>query len=139
MSSPQPARRPLLFAATALAALSCSEPAPPAGGAELFAKHCASCHGASGAGDGPLAAELRVAPANLRGIARRNGGKFDEDAVARTIDGRRAVAAHGPRDMPVWGDEFESEFAAEGAPRPAATAVLRAQLLTDYLKTLQDE
>jgi mono/diheme cytochrome c family protein len=131
--------RATVVAAAALSALACSETAsPPPGGEALFAQHCASCHGASGAGDGPLAAELRVAPANLRTIAKRNGGRFDEDAVLRTIDGRRAVAAHGPRDMPVWGELFESEFAAEGAPRPAVTSVMRAQLLTDYVRTLQD-
>ncbi len=122
----------------ACAALACSEPQPPAGGAALFAEHCASCHGANGAGEGPLAADQAVKPANLRTIASRNGGRFDDDAVLRAIDGRRAVAAHGPRDMPVWGDVFESEFAAEGAPRPAATSVMRAQLLADYLKTLQE-
>jgi mono/diheme cytochrome c family protein len=123
----------------ASAALACSEPAAPVGGAELFAKHCATCHGLGGAGDGPYASELVVKPANLRKIASRNGGKFDDDTVMRTIDGRRAVAAHGPRDMPVWGDVFESEFVAEGTPRPAATSLMRAQLLTDYVKTLQDE
>ena len=122
----------------AFAALACGESAPPAGGETLFARHCASCHGASGAGDGPLAAELRVPPANLRTIARRNGGRFDEQAVLRTIDGRRAVAAHGPRDMPVWGELFESEFASEGTPRPAATSLMRAQLLADYVRTLQE-
>ncbi len=123
----------------ACAALACSEPSPPAGGAELFAKHCATCHGASGAGDGPYAADLAVKPANLRTIATRSGGRFDDDAVLRVIDGRGAVAAHGPRDMPVWGDLFESEFAAEGTPRPATTSLMRAQLLADYVKTLQDE
>ena len=28
--------------------------------------------------------------------------------------------------------------AAEGTPRPAVTSVMRAQLLTDYVRTLQD-
>src|SRR5690606_10381134 len=31
-------------------------------GARLYASHCASCHGAQGAGDGPLAASLDPAP-----------------------------------------------------------------------------
>ncbi len=31
-------------------------------GKEIFGQHCASCHGAQGAGDGPLAAGLRPAP-----------------------------------------------------------------------------
>jgi hypothetical protein len=55
------------------------------------------------------------------------------------IDGRRAVAAHGPRDMPVWAEVFETEFEAGGAPRPQATALERSRLLADYLRTLQAE
>jgi copper transport protein len=34
-------------------------------GAELYAENCASCHGADGKGDGPLAATLAPPPANL--------------------------------------------------------------------------
>jgi mono/diheme cytochrome c family protein len=116
----------------------CERPEPPVGGALLFENHCAACHGARGAGDGPLAAELRTPPANLRGIARRNAGKFDEAAVMATIDGRRAVAAHGPREMPVWGEQFESELENEDVPRPRVSALERSRLLTDYVRTLQD-
>jgi len=36
-----------------------------AAGAELFAAHCVSCHGATGHGDGPLARGLRLPPADL--------------------------------------------------------------------------
>jgi mono/diheme cytochrome c family protein len=36
-----------------------------AGGAALFAKNCAMCHGAEGRGDGKLAKSLPVPPANL--------------------------------------------------------------------------
>jgi putative copper export protein/mono/diheme cytochrome c family protein len=36
-----------------------------AAGAALYPKHCAVCHGATGAGDGPLAKTLPVTPANL--------------------------------------------------------------------------
>jgi len=117
--------------------LGCERPPPPTGGAELFAKHCAACHGSGGGGDGPLAAELAVPPANLRTIRERHG-EFDESFVLSTIDGRRAVAAHGPREMPVWGDVFASELTARRVPRPQATALMRAQLLTDYIRTLQE-
>jgi mono/diheme cytochrome c family protein len=34
-------------------------------GRELFLDHCAYCHGAEGRGDGPAAADLRPAPADL--------------------------------------------------------------------------
>lgn len=36
-----------------------------AGGARLFAKHCASCHGAAGHGDGPQANSLPIRPLDL--------------------------------------------------------------------------
>ena len=33
----------------------------------MFAQHCAACHGADGRGDGPAAAALDPAPADLAG------------------------------------------------------------------------
>ncbi len=122
-----------------IAPLACERPEPAATGADLFRRHCAACHGTLADGRGPLAADLRTPPANLRRLAQRNGGKFDEAAVMEAIDGRRAIAAHGPRDMPVWGAVFESELEAKGEARPHYTTLLRARLLTDYLRTLQEE
>lgn len=47
--------------------------APPslARGAALYETHCAQCHGARGAGDGPLAAPLDPPPADLTDVALR--------------------------------------------------------------------
>ena len=73
-------------------------------GARLFFNHCAACHGAQGEGDGPVAAAMRVAVPNLRTLAMRNGGEFPTDAVRTYIDGRETPAAHGDRQMPIWGD-----------------------------------
>ncbi|HYQ37816.1 MAG TPA: cytochrome c/FTR1 family iron permease [Pseudomonas sp.] len=42
----------------------------PARGATLFARHCSSCHGASGSGDGPAAAGLEPPPANMHNAER---------------------------------------------------------------------
>ncbi|MEB2332299.1 cytochrome c/FTR1 family iron permease [Nitrosomonas europaea] len=39
-------------------------------GAKLFAQHCATCHGAQGHGDGPLAKGMEPAPSNFRDEAR---------------------------------------------------------------------
>ena len=74
-----------------------------------FQKHCTSCHGEDGTG---LAMEsFKVQPADLTKIkARRGVSKFPVKQIARMIDGRQLVEAHGPRDMPVWGKVFtESE------------------------------
>ena len=55
-------------------------------GSTLFGTYCATCHGVSAKGDGPLAANLRKPPANLTLIARRNGGIFsDRLHVARLV------------------------------------------------------
>jgi mono/diheme cytochrome c family protein len=67
---------------------------------------CASCHGADASGDGPVALTLKMPPTNLRLLSDLYGNPLQEDKVARAIDGRAAVKAHGPRDMPVWGERF---------------------------------
>jgi mono/diheme cytochrome c family protein len=102
-----------------------------------FERHCAACHGMEGKGDGPVAANLHTRPADLTRLAERRGGTWDEAWVVSSIDGRRAVAAHGPRDMPVWGTVFEDELAAEEQPYPRYTTFLRVRSLADYLKTIQ--
>lgn len=78
-------------------------------GRGLFVRHCASCHGAQGRGDGPIAGDLRTKPADLTRL-RTPGGRFPYGELREIIDGRREVATHGPRDMPVWGRLFKEEI-----------------------------
>lgn len=78
-------------------------------GKALFTQYCASCHGSKGAGDGPLVPTLSTPPANLRLLSLRFGNPLPQDVIARFIDGRDDVKAHGPRDMPVWGERFYAE------------------------------
>ena len=47
-----------------------------AGGELEYQQNCAVCHGAQGRGDGVMRRYLTVQPANLRILARSNGGKF---------------------------------------------------------------
>ena len=75
-------------------------------GAALFRTYCASCHGGAGRGDGAMAAQLRRLPPDLTSFAVRNGGVFPAERVRQVIDGS-GVAAHGDRDMPVWGAVFK--------------------------------
>ena len=42
-------------------------------GAAVFAKQCASCHGASGKGDGAMAAKLKSKPADLTDAEWKHG------------------------------------------------------------------
>jgi mono/diheme cytochrome c family protein len=75
-------------------------------GQGTFAVYCATCHGTSATGDGPMAKSLSRRPADLTLIAQRNRGAFPAEQVTRTIDGRNPVKEHGGGDMPVWGDAF---------------------------------
>lgn len=104
-------------------------------GSDLYRQYCTACHGADGKGQGPLAAALKRPPADLTQIAARNGGKFDEAALMSVIDGRRAVAEHGPRDMPVWGARFEDEL--RGEPMHTYVGLLQTRSLVDYLRSIQ--
>src|SRR5205085_2315129 len=74
-------------------------------GAALFKTYCAACHGEAATGAGPAAIAMKVAPPNLTKIAARNGGKFPDERVRQIVLGK-GPAAHGERNMPVWGDVF---------------------------------
>ena len=115
-----------------LAMASAQLPAPD--GAPLYRTYCASCHGVSARGNGPMAEYLRIPPTDLTALTRRHGGTFDDDAVARAIDGRQRIGSHGPSDMPVWGDAFSSSMARGGemALRDRVRAIVR------YLASLQE-
>lgn len=101
---------------------------------------CMPCHGIEGRGDGPLASTLSVPPADLTRIAKSNQGKFPSKKVAEIIDGRAAVAAHGGRDMPVWGDRYR--VATESGESPTVVEQrARAQInaLVRYLEAIQEQ
>jgi mono/diheme cytochrome c family protein len=100
-------------------------------GRQLYLEYCASCHGLTGEGDGPVAPALNTPPANLRRLSERFGNPLPEDQVARFIDGRAEVKAHGPRDMPVWGARFYAETHNESAVQA------RIAKLVAYLQSIQ--
>lgn len=115
-------------------------PAPRAGdaaarGETLYRRYCASCHGVSGAGDGPVAPVLEDAPADLRRLAERYGRPLPAARIRAFIDGRRPVDAHGDREMPVWGARFH-DITEKGEAREAR---LRERIsdLVAYLETIQ--
>ena len=72
---------------------------------------------------------MKSAPTDLTKLAARNNGKFPDVQVARVIEGSDEVAAHGSRDMPVWGEVFQK--------MNAATAKMRTANLTEYLQSIQ--
>ncbi len=77
------------------------------GGRELFVQHCAACHGTNAQGTGPMTSHLLGNPANLTVLSKKNKGVFPFWRVYRMIDGREAIAQHGPREMPAWGNWFQ--------------------------------
>ena len=105
-------------------------------GAPLFQRHCASCHGNSARGNGPAAEILRTRPADLTKIAARRGGKFPTGEIARHIDGRFEVPAHGSREMPVWGYRFGADVPESELGEAIARGKIAA--LIEYLMTIQE-
>lgn len=104
-------------------------------GRDAFLQYCASCHGPTANGKGPMAAELRQAPADLTRLGERFGSPLQTQRLLDRIDGRRMARAHGSRDMPVWGRKLASN-----APRTQGTeAQTRGTLLiiVDYLASIQ--
>jgi mono/diheme cytochrome c family protein len=104
-------------------------------GAALYQQNCASCHGAKGLGDGPAAKSLAVPVPDLTRIAARRDGRFPKEDIARIIDGLSPLAAHGDRQMPVWGYEFFDPRLDDEAAHALANE--RVDLLVDYLASIQ--
>lgn len=106
---------------------------PATDGKLMFRSYCASCHGQDAKGEGPAAAALKTPPPDLTRLTARNKGTFPSLHVANVIEGdQNTPAAHGSKDMPVWGGLFRSI-----GNRSSAESQLRVHNLVDYLKTLQ--
>lgn len=114
----------------------------PDRGSFLFAAYCASCHGDSGQGDGPMAPRLmrdfNVRPANLT-LPSWQASRSDKDLLRIIREGGRAV--HRPGFMPAWAATLDGQqtrdlmaFVRElGKPgptgyAPAATLALQEKL-----------
>ena len=101
-------------------------------GKEMYLAYCATCHGKEGKGDGPAASALKVPPADLTTLSKRNNGEFPSVHVVNLLTGSNGVAAHGSKEMPVWGPVF---MAMEHQHTSAAR--LRIANLAEYIKSLQ--
>jgi mono/diheme cytochrome c family protein len=104
-------------------------------GQKYFLRYCASCHGTSGAGDGPVAKSLAKTPANLRLLAEQYGLPLPAAKLAQIIDGRDAVRAHGTPAMPVWGEKLYA--AGEGERGEVGVSEVLRKIVA-YLDTIQD-
>jgi len=97
------------------------------GGADLYAGHCASCHGMLGHGDGRSAASLRTRVPDLSRIAVREG-EFDYWRVHRKVSGLDREAGS---EMPQWSQVLAWTY----ANRAQEELVLHR--LVGHLETLQ--
>jgi mono/diheme cytochrome c family protein len=103
-------------------------------GKETYRSYCASCHGESGKGNGPVAPHLRRPPLDLTRFALENNGVFPADRLERLIDGREVTRTHGQSDMPVWGDAFKKS--AVGGDDEAIKQRIRQ--LVKYIESIQE-
>lgn len=82
-----------------------------AAGKKLFKKHCVSCHGVNGIGDGPEAAEITPPPANLTKLSH-----IEDTYLFKKI-------ASGNDEMPTWDLEVDKK---------------QIWLLVQYVKSLNE-
>lgn len=133
----------MLAAAAAIIPVLAGAAEPMSVGQREFMGNCASCHGADGKGNGPLAELLTVALPDLTQLQKNNDGVFPFEYLYRVIDGREFVGAHGTRDMPIWGNEY-NEAAVEkynqilGSVHPELFVSGRILSLTVYIQSIQE-
>jgi len=99
---------------------------------------CMPCHGIDGRGPSPVAEQLKKRPSDLTQLAKSNNGRFPRSRIIEFIDGRVLVAAHGAREMPVWGDRYR-RVVLPGETRRDADHRARSQIeaLVRYLEGIQ--
>ena len=91
-------------------------------GQQLYGDHCASCHGATGAGDGPGAATLRPRPANL--VEHEYSGRRGAEVLWHGVSGTA---------MPAWRDYKLDDLAALTAHLRTLSAVREEPALPAHL------
>lgn len=107
-------------------------------GEDLFATYCWQCHGTDATGGGPMAEMLAIKVPDLTTLTARSGGTFPLRDVARQIDGRDPVLAHGG-EMPIFGPMLEADqHIALRLPsgQPMMTGLPLANVIT-YLEAIQ--
>lgn len=90
-------------------------PISAASGQDMYKSYCAVCHGVDGTGNGPAAQALKVPPPDLTQLAQKNDGKYPALKVSAVIRGEDALAAHGSKEMPIWGKLFWSMSGGHGS------------------------
>ena len=121
-----------LIAAAIVASGNCSLAQDSDFGKTAYNSSCAACHGADGKGNGPVSTELKTKPSDLTALAKKNNGVFPVETMHEIIDARKSVAAHGTREMPVWGYWFLSF-----GPDTQHIVQNRISAIIDYVNRIQ--
>lgn len=105
-----------------------------------YEANCQVCHAANGKGGGSYAELLKTKVPDLTTLAKANNGVFPTMRVYEVIDGRKAVKAHGTREMPIWGRAYATKAAGYYVDVPYdQEAFVRGRILAliDYLNRMQ--
>ena len=116
-----------------------TRPLGPAFGQREFESNCASCHGMTRRGGGPLVSFLSKSPPDLTQLAKGNGGVFPISRLYDVIEGG-SVPAHGTREMPVWGQDYRVQAATYFMDTPYDPEIyVRSRILglVEYLSRIQ--
>ena len=108
-------------------------------GKREYESNCIACHGKDLKG-GAYVDFLKVTPPDLTLLSKKNGGVFPLERVYAVIDGHQEVKAHGPRDMPIWGRDYQikaGEHYVDMNYDPEAFVRGRIFALIDYLNRMQ--
>ncbi len=91
-----------------------------------------SAMGVDASGNGPLAAAMQIAPADLTRITVEHDGTFPSAKIADIIRNGGGVLGHGSTAMLAWG----TYFAEKGKPEVARA---RIKALVDYIESIQQK
>ncbi len=121
----------------ALGSAACAPETAKAPGKFTYDGYCATCHGPAGRGDGPIASDLDVAPADLTQLSAAYGGAFPYEDVMAKIYGY--PGRYHQAIMPEFGPVLEGAKTNWTPPSGELieTPVALVQLVA-YLETLQE-
>ena len=109
-----------------------AQPTPAHDGQAMYMSYCASCHGETGQGNGPVAQVIKEPIPDLTTLRARNGGQFPYLMVVQSIKGDPAEPAHGTADMPVWGPVLR-----QLSQRSEAEMEMRVHNIADFVESMQ--
>lgn len=109
-------------------------------GNDLYRTYCWQCHGFEATGNGPMAEMLAIRTPDLTKLSVQYDGVFPTELIARMIDGRSPLLAHGG-EMPIFGPVFDSDQHVALSLSDGQQMIVGVRLanLLSFLETIQVE